>query len=93
MPAQQTAKLLDPYVGHPLSEVAARFGPPSLNIDTGDGLMTFQWDRFGMGQSGGADCRVLISALPTYGDPTVTPPTDLANWIIKSWHSYGTGCL
>ncbi len=94
MHAGQTATLLDPYIGHPLSDVADRFGPPSSNFATGDGLMEFQWNHFSASQNGGvADCRLLILALPTYGDSMVTPPTDRANWIIKSWSSFGSGCL
>ena len=90
--SQRAANVLDPLVGHHLSEVADLFGPPSVNFATSDGLMTFEWDHSGAGQSGGGDCRILISTLPTYGDPTVTPPTDLASWIVKSWHAYGSGC-
>jgi hypothetical protein len=92
MHADQTAKLFDPYIGHPLSEVADRFGPPTGNYDMGQGLMAFEWDHFGASQSGPADCLVLIAALPTYGDPRSTPPTDRANWIMQSWHPYGKGC-
>jgi hypothetical protein len=91
--SQQTAMLLDPYVGHSLSDVADRFGSPSGNFASSDnGRMEFQWDHFSENQTGGAGCRVLISALPTYGDSMVTPPTDRANWIVKSWSSYGSGC-
>jgi hypothetical protein len=87
----QMAGLLDPYVGHTLAEVAGRFGPPSANFATSNGFMTFQWDHFG--QSGGAGCRVLMTASPIEGDAMIAPPEDRANWIIKSWQVYGSGCL
>jgi hypothetical protein len=92
MHAEQTAKLLDPYVGHPLAEVADRFGPPSGNYDMGEGFMAFEWSHFGLSQTDTTDCLVLIAALPTYGNTKSTPPTDRANWIVQSWHPYGTGC-
>ena len=92
MRAPQTKQLLDPYIGHRLSEVAARFGPPTGNFDMGQGLMAFEWDRFGLDQPGAADCRVMFAALPTYGNTISTPPTDLANWIIQTWQPYGSGC-
>jgi hypothetical protein len=91
MHAKETATLLDPYIGHPLSEIVDRFGPPAVNFAADDGLMSFQWNGFAMNM-GMSDCRVLILALPTYGDPMVTPPGDFPNWIIKSWSSYGAGC-
>jgi hypothetical protein len=91
---QQTAKLMDPYVGQPVSEVAARFGAPTGNYDMGvGGMMAFEWRHFGSGQSGGADCVVMVAALPNFGNVLSTPPTDLTHWIVQTWHASGAGCL
>jgi hypothetical protein len=92
MHPQQLASSLDPYIGQPLSVVVSRFGPPSGDYASNDGLMTFQWDNFGAAQSGMTGCKVLVTALPSYGNPGVTPPGDFAAWMIKSWSSYGSGC-
>src|ERR1700733_12526006 len=94
MHAQQTAKLMDPYVGQPVSEVAARFGPPTGNFDMGvGGLMAFEWRHFGLGQSGGADCVVTVAALPSVGNVLSASPDDLPHWIVRTWHASGAGCL
>jgi hypothetical protein len=93
MHADQTAKQLDPLVGHRLSEVSDLFGPPTGNYDMGQGFMAFEWDHFGAGQSGTTDCLVVIAAMPTYGDVQSIPVTARDNWIVQSWHPYGKGCL
>ena len=90
--ADQTAKLLDPLVGHRLSEVTDRVGPPTGNYDMGQGYMAFEWERFGSSQPGVTDCLVVMAAMPAYGNTQSTPPTDFANWIVQSWHPYGKGC-
>ncbi len=41
--------MMNAYVGHPLSDVALRFGPPTANVDMGGGRMAFQWEHFGVG--------------------------------------------
>jgi hypothetical protein len=92
MHADQTAKLLDPLVGHRLSEVSDRFGPPTGNYDMGQGFMAFEWEHFGSGPSGSGGCLVVISAMPSYGNVESVPATELDNWIVQSWHPYGTGC-
>jgi hypothetical protein len=92
MHADQTAKLLDPLVGHRLSEVSDRIGPPTGNYDMGEGFMAFEWDHFGSGPSGATDCLVVISAMPAYGDIRSIPATDRNDWIVQSWHPYGKGC-
>jgi hypothetical protein len=101
--ATMMKQVMDPYIGHPLSDVAARFGPPGSNFPTADnGQMTFQWNHFSPDQppamaavAAGApplpqiDCRMWVSALPTYGDASTAV---LSSWIVQSWDSYGSDC-
>lgn len=87
-----TAAQLEAYVGHRLSEVTDRYGPPSADFDTANGEIGFQWNNFAdtaAPQAGArGQCRVVVSAMPLYGD---APTTDYANWVVKSVHAYG-GC-
>jgi hypothetical protein len=80
------------YVDHRLSEVTDRYGPPSANFDTGNGETVFQWNGLAGDaappQSGSRQCRVIVSAMPLYGD---APTTDYGNWVVKSVQAYG-GC-
>lgn len=94
-------QVMDPYIGQRLSDVAARFGPPTSNFQmTDNGQMAFQWDQFAPDQpaatapqpAGAAsrmNCRMWVSALPTYGG---APTTALSYWIVQSWDSYGSDC-
>jgi hypothetical protein len=83
---QQVAALLDPFVGHSLSEVADRLGPPSSNFATSDIFMTFQWEP------AATNCRILVEAAPVEGDVESVPPFQLYKWIVKSWSASGSGC-
>jgi hypothetical protein len=42
---------LDGYIGHPMSELILRFGPPKVSFGVGGGKMAFQWDQSVLGQS------------------------------------------
>jgi hypothetical protein len=42
---------LQMYIGHPVSELVSRFGPPKVSVAVGGGKMAFQWDHSVLGQS------------------------------------------
>jgi len=90
----QTQQVLDGYIGHSLSEVGDRFGPPQSNfpqIDNGE--ISFEWNNFSLDRPPGApaggpptSCRVWISALPAYPGAN---PAFLGSWIVQSSQSFG----
>jgi hypothetical protein len=96
----RTKSIMEPFIGHPVSDVAARFGPPDGNFEIIDtGQMAFQWNRFDLNQALGmagqaaaparstlGECRVLVTTLAT---PKDSPTTDLTKWFILSWDAYG----
>ncbi len=87
---------MDEFAGHPLSDVAMRFGPPTTAFEMSGEQMTFQWDHFGAAPgapppaSGLSECRLLVVAEPVIG---TAPPNDLSQWIVKTWNYYGRGCV
>lgn len=100
--ATMMKQVMDPYIGHQLSDVAARFGPPASNFQMADnGQTAFQWDHFSPDQPAGMapqasgaassqiNCRMWVSALPTYGEASTAI---LSSWIVESWDSYGSDC-
>jgi hypothetical protein len=63
----------DGYIGHPVSEVVLKLGPPTTRFDAGNGRVAFQWSDFGGCSS---------SATTTTKKPG---STSLADWTIESW--------
>jgi hypothetical protein len=71
---------LQSYVGHAVSEVADRLGPPNTKFDFSDGRRSFGWE----GYSG---CNYsVIATTGTPGSPS------LADWKVESWQQ-STSCL
>jgi hypothetical protein len=63
----------DAYIGHSVSEVVLKLGPPTTRFDAGSGRMAFQWLNYG-------ECSRSATA-------TTTKPgsTSLADWTVESW--------
>jgi hypothetical protein len=99
---QEVAERLNSYIGHPVSEMAIRLGPPASDTDAGDGKHTFVWETGSqtasatiplagrLVQAGPQQqkCRISVVAA-TSGK--VNP--DLRDWIVQQWEYEGNGCL
>jgi hypothetical protein len=98
----QVAASLDPLIGQPVSALVDRFGPPSGHFASSIVETTYQWDRFGAGQSALSGCRILVMASRGAGEdvPAASQaydadqilPEEYWKWTIKSWSSAGSGC-
>ena len=96
---------LDPYAGRPVSDLALRFGRPTIAVDVGNDQRAFHWMHYDQAPSTGA--------VPAAGGPppvdalreprrecrlwavahTLRPPEPgLGNWAVDDWRHYGTGC-
>lgn len=106
MRAEQASKMMDTYVGRPVSDVALRFGPPTAQFDTGNQHMAFQWEHQGAGQTPGMATRVGPTAIYTapqvyathcrlsiVARPLKPKPASLADWQVASWEAAGNGCV
>jgi hypothetical protein len=63
------------FVGHPVSEVVAKMGPPTTKFQLGNGRMSFEWLHYG-------PCS--YSAMATSDKPD---SQSLADWKIETWES------
>jgi hypothetical protein len=90
------------YIGHPVSELALRIGPPTTASAGPDGWTTFTWRRFGpTGQRIGASsvvegvtlftgrCVLRVESRPARSNPTAA----MDDWIMESWRFVGWGCI
>jgi hypothetical protein len=88
---------LQAYVGHPVSEVISRFGPPKASFSVGGGKMAFQWDQSVLGQSlaatPDAECRldtIIAIARSAHSHPA---PSELQAWTVEGWRFGGADCV
>jgi hypothetical protein len=88
---------LQTYIGHPVSELVSRFGPPKASVGIGGGKMAFQWDQSVLGQSlaatQNAECRldtIIAIARPTRAGAA---PSELQAWNIEGWKFGGAECV
>jgi hypothetical protein len=96
-PARAT---LDGHIGHPVSEVILRFGPPKVSFGVGGGKMAFQWDQSVLGQSWATasqehqgECRLdAIIAIARPARPRAAP-SDLQAWTVEAWRFSGAECV
>jgi hypothetical protein len=98
---QQLEDQLNSYLGHPVSEVALRLGPPDTEFDSGSGKRSFQWEKTGKTPGaivpiGGSlivagpqrrECRISVVAAASKSNP------GLGDWIVERWTYAGNGCL
>jgi len=88
---------LQTYVGHPVSELIARFGPAKASINLGGDKMAFQWDRSVLGQSltvpRDPGCRLdTIIAIARQMHPRGAP-SDFQAWSVEGWQFGGPDCV
>ena len=88
---------LQTYVGHPVSELIARFGPAKASINLGGDKMAFQWDRSVLGQSltvpRNPGCRLdTIIAIARQMHPRAAP-SDFQAWSVEGWQFGGPDCV
>ena len=97
--SSRTGQIMHAYVGQRVSEITARYGPPSSSFQQIDnGELTFQRDNFRADQTLGAagapplypvNCRLWVSAMP---DDAGSPPQALTLWVVQSTQSFGSDC-
>ena len=63
------------FVGHPVSEVVAKLGPPTTKFQLGNGRMAFDWLHYG---------SCTYSAMATSDKPD---SQSLADWKIETWEA------
>jgi hypothetical protein len=89
--AERVRHNLDNMVGHPVSELALKLGPPQYQFAAGQGTMAFQWERQGVHRAHGAvrveECRLSVIARSASLSPT------LGDWIIERWEYTGNACV
>jgi hypothetical protein len=88
---------LQTYVGHPISEVIARFGPAKASVSLGGDKMAFQWDQSVLGQFLAVErnpgCRLdTIIAIARPMHPRAAP-SDFQAWSIEGWRFSGADCV
>jgi hypothetical protein len=88
---------LQTYIGHSVSELVSRFGPPKASVGVGGGKMAFQWDQSVLGQSltatQNATCRldtIIAIARPMRAGAT---PSELQAWTVEGWRFGGAECV
>ena|SRR6478672_13417883 len=64
---------LDKYVGRPVTEVAAKLGPPTAKFGLPDGRSSFDLETYG---------GCTYSVVATTGQPN---SPSLADWRVESW--------
>ena len=91
------ARASQSYIGHPVSELISRFGPPKASVGLGGGKMTFQWDQSVLGQSlaatQGAECQfdtIIAIARPMH--PRAAP-SEVQAWTVEAWRFGGADCV
>ncbi len=95
----------DPHAGRPVSDLALRFGRPTIALDVGNGQRAFHWvdyDRRWPGALPPAGAPLPVDALRVPRREcryfwavahTLRPPgPGLGNWIVDDWQYTGAGC-
>jgi hypothetical protein len=85
------------YVGHPVSELISRFGPPKASVDMGGGKMAFQWNQSVLGQSLAstqeAECRLDTIIAIARSTHSHTAPSEFQAWTVEGWRFGGPDCV
>jgi hypothetical protein len=88
---------LQTYVGHPVSELIARFGPAKASFSLGGDKMVFQWDQSVLGQSLAVtrdpECQLdTIIAIARPMHPRAAS-SELKAWTVEGWRFGGADCV
>jgi hypothetical protein len=85
------------YVGHPVSDLAMRIGPPTNVFRGPNGWPIFQWE-IGSGIKGmviegllvhQGRCILEVATRPATSNPT----SIMVDWIMENWRFKGGGCI
>jgi hypothetical protein len=95
--ADPARSLLQTYVGHPVSELIARFGRAKASFSLGGDKMAFQWDQSVLGQSSALPrnpgCRLdTIIAIARPMHPHAAP-SEFQAWSVEGWQFGGADCV
>ena len=95
---------LDPHAGRPVSDLALRFGPPTIAVDVGNDQRAFHWVHYDQRWPGALPPTDATPPVDALREPrrecrlwavahTLRPPEPgLGNWIVDDWRYYGTSC-